>query len=69
MYWEPIILPLDIDGTIFALQDVNGRIIGAGSRDACELLVHVLNHSVKIPISESPGNCDPPNHLRAAIVV
>ena len=42
MYKHPIILPLDIEGTIYALQDEKGRTIGTGTRDVCEVLLHIL---------------------------
>jgi len=43
MYCNPIILPLDPEGTIYALQDELGKTIGTGTREVCELLLHVLN--------------------------
>lgn len=43
MYSNPIILPLDPEGTIYALQDELGKTIGTGTREVCELLVHVIN--------------------------
>ena len=43
MYRRPIILPLSPEGTIYALQDELGRTIGTGTREVCELLLHVIN--------------------------
>jgi hypothetical protein len=38
----PIILPLDIQGMIYALQDDKGNTIGTGTREVCEVLL--LHH-------------------------
>ena len=43
MYSRPIILPLDPEATIYALQDELGKTIGTGTREVCELLLHVIN--------------------------
>jgi len=43
MYSDPIILPLDPEGTIYALQDELGKTIGTGTLEVCELLLHVIN--------------------------
>jgi hypothetical protein len=40
---KPIILPLNREGTIYALQDELGKIIGTGTLEVCELLLHVIN--------------------------
>ncbi len=41
---KPIILPLNREGTIYALQDELGKTIGTGTREVCELLLHVINN-------------------------
>ena len=43
MYSKPIILPLNPEATIYALQDELGKTIGTGTREICELLLHVIN--------------------------
>jgi len=43
---KPIILPLNPDGTIYALQDELGKTIGTGTLEVCELLLHVINKQV-----------------------
>ena len=43
MYAQHIILPLHPDGSIYALQDESGKTIGTGSREVCELLLHIVN--------------------------
>ena len=42
MYAEPMILPLDAHGRIFALQDEKGNMIGTGSREVCEVLLYII---------------------------
>jgi hypothetical protein len=42
MYAEPMILPLDIDGRIYALQDERGNTIGTGTREVCEVLLYII---------------------------
>ena len=42
MYSEPIILPLNADGKIYALQDELGRIVGTGTREICDALLTML---------------------------
>ena len=46
MYSEPIILPLEADGKLYALQDEHGRIVGTGTREICELLLTIMKHKV-----------------------
>lgn len=42
MYTKPMILPLDNEGTIYALQDEKGNIIGTGTREVCEVLMDII---------------------------
>jgi hypothetical protein len=69
MYTEPIILPLDRDETVFALQDQNGRIIGAGSREVCELLAHIINEQASTREAREAIPKVPHRNIRAAIVI
>jgi hypothetical protein len=43
MYSKPAILRLNTEGTIYALKDELGKTIGTGTREVCELLLHVIN--------------------------
>ena len=45
-YSKPMILPLNSTGTIYVLQDDKGVIIGTGTRDVCEVLLHVLRNQL-----------------------
>ncbi|HKU78029.1 MAG TPA: hypothetical protein VJR02_29205 [Pyrinomonadaceae bacterium] len=42
MYDEPMILPLDANGRIYALQDEKGNMIGTGTREVCEVLLYII---------------------------
>lgn len=46
MYSEPIILPLNADGLLYALQDEQGRIVGTGTREICQLLLMVMKNQI-----------------------
>jgi hypothetical protein len=41
--YPTMILPLNLEGSIYALQDEKGSTIGTGTREVCELLLHILN--------------------------
>jgi hypothetical protein len=65
---EATILPLDIDETICALQDEKGNIIGTGSREICEVLLHIISkQSSKKLASKSRVTIQPRANVRAAI--
>ena len=42
MYTKPMILPLDLHGKIYALQDEKGNTIGTGTREVCEVLLYII---------------------------
>ena len=68
MYTAPIILPLDVNGTIYALQDEKGDTIGTGTRAVCEMLLYIITK----PASESISGranlpVQPRSNVRAAI--
>ncbi len=44
MYSEPIILPLNADGKLYALQDEQGRIVGTGTRETCDALLTMIKN-------------------------
>jgi hypothetical protein len=44
VYNEPIILPLNADGQIYALQDEQGRLVGTGTREICEALLTFMKN-------------------------
>ncbi|MGI8731787.1 MAG: hypothetical protein ACR2LM_00600 [Pyrinomonadaceae bacterium] len=51
MKTKPVILPLDIQGTIYALQDEKGNIIGTGTREVCEVLLYIITKAASPAVS------------------
>lgn len=47
-----MILPLNSTGTLYVLQDEKGSIIGTGTRDVCEVLLHMLKSQIRRPSAE-----------------
>lgn len=70
MYAEPMILPLDINGRIYAIQDERGNTIGTGTREVCEVLLYIITKPaspsvsgrINAPIPQRPN-------IRAAIAI
>jgi hypothetical protein len=62
VYSEPIILPLNADGQLYALQDEHGRIVGTGTREICHVLLMVMKNqrppqTAKSETKKSIGSC------------
>jgi len=51
---KAMILPLDTQGRIYALQDEQGNTIGTGTREVCEVLMYVINKASRD--ANSAGN-------------
>ena len=68
MYGQPMILPLDATGVIYALQDEKGNTIGTGTREVCEMLLYIITKPASESISGKSKTANPhrPN-VRAAI--
>jgi hypothetical protein len=68
MYAKPMILPLDGNGQIYALQDEKGNTIGTGTREVCEVLLYIITKPASPSIS---GRINAPvpqrPNIRAAI--
>ena len=64
MYGEKIILPLDADGNIYAIQDEKGNVIGTGTREVCEILLYLISKPVSASIS---GRINTPIQHRANV--
>lgn len=70
MYAKPMILPLDANGQIYALQDEKGNTIGTGTREVCEVLLYIITKpaspsisgKINVPVSQRPN-------VRAAITI
>lgn len=70
MYTKPMILPLDIQGKIYALQDDKGNTIGTGTREVCEVLLYIITKQPTPSVSSRMRRLVPqrPN-VRAAIAI
>jgi len=44
MYLKPSFLPLNGDDIIYVLRDDRGKLISAGTRELCELLLQMFNN-------------------------
>ena len=64
MHTETMILPLGVDGEIYAIQDNRGNIIGTGTREVCELLVYIITKPASASIS---GRINAPAQHRANV--
>lgn len=67
MYTKPMILPLDVNGKIYALQDEKGKTIGTGTREVCEVLLYIITKSTS-PSGKTQLLPQRPN-VRAAIAI
>lgn len=68
MYTKPMILPLDLEGKIYALQDEKGNTIGTGTREVCEVLMFIITQA---PARASSARTSVPRrpNVRAAIAI
>jgi hypothetical protein len=71
MYSKPMILPLDLEGKIYSLQDEKGNTIGTGTREVCEVLMYMITRPparANSSISNRASVARRPN-VRAAIAI
>jgi hypothetical protein len=70
MYAKPMILPLDGNGQIYALQDEKGNTIGTGTREVCEVLLYIITKPASPSISgKINGPVSQRPNVRAAIAI
>ena len=69
MYAAPMILPLDENGKIYAIQDEKGRTIGTGSREVCEILLYIITKPTSPTYREGSMPIQPRPNVRAAIAI
>jgi hypothetical protein len=63
-----MILPLDGNGQIYALQDEKGNTIGTGTREVCEVLLYIITKPASATISGKINVSAPQRgNVRAAI--
>jgi hypothetical protein len=70
MHGQKIILPLDANGTIYAIQDEKGSIIGTGTREVCEILLYIISKPALASISGRINvTAERRSNVRAAIAI
>lgn len=69
MYAAPMILPIDPNGQIYALQDEKGNTIGTGTREVCEVLLYIITKPASQTISGRSGPVSQRPNVRAAIAI
>lgn len=69
MYSKPMILPLDLEGKIYSLQDENGNTIGTGTREVCEVLMYIITKPLVRANVSSAANVTRRPNVRAAIAI
>lgn len=70
MYAEPMILPLDANGRIYALQDEKGNTIGTGTREVCEVLLYIITKAASSGgTGRANGALRQRSNVRAAISI
>lgn len=68
MYSTPMMFPLDLEGTLHSIQDENGNTIGTGTREVCEVLMHLIVRNTSSAHDTSQSIPHRPN-VRAAIAI
>ncbi|HJX93895.1 MAG TPA: hypothetical protein VJ372_25590 [Pyrinomonadaceae bacterium] len=48
---QPRIMPLDVHGRIYAIQDEKGNTIGTGTREVCEVLLYIITRAASPSVS------------------
>jgi len=69
MYTKPMILPLDLEGKIYSLQDEKGNTIGTGTREVCEVLMYIITKPLVMANSPGTANVVRRPNVRAAISI
>ena len=70
MYAKPMIMPLDGNGTLFALHDEKGHTIGTGTREVCEILLYIINRADSpMPPPRGSNSLSQRPNVRAAISI
>jgi hypothetical protein len=69
MYTKPMILPLDLEGKIYSLQDEQGNTIGTGTREVCEVLMYIITKPLVRSTAANSANVVRRPNVRAAIAI
>ena len=68
MYSTPMMFPLDLEGELHSIQDETGKTIGTGTREVCEVLMHLIAKNTS-PANEAPQVLPHRPNVRAAIPI
>jgi hypothetical protein len=68
MHTKTMILPLDANGELFAMQDDKGNVIGTGTREVCEILVYIISKAASASISRTVPS-QPRVNVRSAVTI
>jgi hypothetical protein len=66
---QPSIQALSIDANIYALCDEKGNTLGTGTREVCEVLLHIMTKATANPMKLSPTSAAVHSNIRAAIAI
>jgi hypothetical protein len=67
---DPVVRPLSVDENIYAICDESGRTVGTGTREVCEVLLHIITKSNQPDIRLRPGASSVGRaNVRAAITI
>ena len=70
MYSKPMILPLDLEGKIYSIQDEQGNTIGTGTREVCEVLMYIITKPLtRTNMSSGSSKVVRRPNVRAAIAI
>lgn len=69
MYTKPMILPLDLEGKIYSLQDEKGNTIGTGTREVCEVLMYIITKPLVRANATTAASVVRRPNVRAAIAI
>jgi hypothetical protein len=63
-----MMFPLDLEGTLHSIQDEHGNTIGTGTREVCEVLLHLIAKGTPAA-SDGPQIISHHPNVRAAIAI
>ena len=69
MQGEPSIQALSVDANIYALRDERGNTLGTGTREVCEVLLHMLTKARVNPMKVPASTVSHRSNVRAAIAI
>jgi hypothetical protein len=68
MQLQPTIRPLSVHENIYALCDENGKTIGTGTREVCEVLLFIITKSNDLRIARTRAIQGPPRSKVRSVI-